>query len=61
MLQVLLAIHTFTDANCVAVCARGTRFMRLSRLCSRYLELNSSGEDDDRFVESVNRFADSHA
>jgi len=58
VLQVLLAIHTFTDANCVAVCARGTRFMRLSRLCSRYLELDSSGADDDRFVEVVNRFAD---
>lgn len=58
VLQVLLAIHTFTNANCVAVCAPGTRFMRLSRLCSRYLELDSSGKDDDRFVEVVNRFAD---
>lgn len=58
VLQVLLALHTFTNANCVAVCARGTRFMRISRLCSSYLELNSSGEDDDQFVESVNRFAE---
>lgn len=58
LLQVLLATHAFTKANCVVICARGTRFLRFSRLISEYLELDLSGTDDHLFVHHVNRFAE---
>jgi len=59
VLQVLMAIHTFTNnANCVAVSTKGSGFLRFSKLCSAYLESNLNEEDDDRFVECVNRFSE---
>lgn len=57
VVQVLLAIHSFTDANCIAVCSE-TRYLRFSSLCSGYLDINFNGEDDDRFVDKVNFFAE---
>lgn len=58
MIQVLLAIYSFTDARCIVVCANGTRMLRFSSLCSGYMEVNFYGEDDDRFVHSINLFAE---
>lgn len=58
VVQALLAIHTYTDARCAVVCARGTRFLRFSNLCFAYLEADLSGPDDDSLVDSINRFAD---
>jgi predicted ATP-grasp superfamily ATP-dependent carboligase len=59
VLQVLLSIHGFTDADCVVVCAKGTRFLRYTWLLSSYMEVDFSGADDNKFVESVNRLAES--
>jgi predicted ATP-grasp superfamily ATP-dependent carboligase len=54
-----VAIHTFTNnANCVVMSTKGSGFLRFSRLCSAYLEYHLDGEDDDRFVDSVNRFSE---
>lgn len=58
VLQVLLALNSFTETNCVVICAKGTRFLRFSRLISAYREIEFSGQDDDRFVDHVNRFAE---
>ena len=58
VLHVLLAIHTFADANCIVVCARGTRFLRYSSLASEYLEVDFFGDDDESFVDSINRFSE---
>lgn len=59
VLQVLMAIHTFTDnANCVVVSNKRSGVLRFSKLCSAYLESNLNGEDDDRFVDGVNRFSE---
>jgi predicted ATP-grasp superfamily ATP-dependent carboligase len=57
VMQTLLAIHAYTDARCIVMCAKGTRYLRLSRLCSTYLETGFQREDDDGFVEQANRFA----
>jgi predicted ATP-grasp superfamily ATP-dependent carboligase len=57
VMQVLLAIHSFTDANCVVVCARETRVLRFSSLCSGYMEVDFHGEDDGKFVDSINLLA----
>ncbi|MDB5772275.1 MAG: hypothetical protein JWM42_2649 [Burkholderia sp.] len=57
VMQVLLAIHSFTEANCIVVCARGTRLLRFSSLCSGYMEVNFYGEDDDRLVDSIHLLA----
>jgi predicted ATP-grasp superfamily ATP-dependent carboligase len=54
VMQVLLAIHSFTDAHCIVVCARGTRVLRFSSLCSGYMEVNFYGKDDDTFIDSIN-------
>lgn len=59
VVQVLLAIHSYTDARCIVVCARNTRLLRFSSLCSGYMEVNFYGEDDDRFVDSINSLAQS--
>lgn len=58
VLQVLLAIHTFTKAECIVMCAKGAGFLRFSRLVSEYREIDFSGADDDRFVASVNRLVE---
>jgi predicted ATP-grasp superfamily ATP-dependent carboligase len=55
--QVLLAIHSCTDAGCHLVCNKGTRLLRRSRLCSGYMEADFYGADDDRFVAHINRLA----
>lgn len=57
VLQVLLALHAFSKANCVVVCAKEGRFLRFSWLVSEYLEADFSGENDDAFVNSINRVA----
>jgi predicted ATP-grasp superfamily ATP-dependent carboligase len=57
VMQVLLAIHSFTDADCIVVCARGTRVLRSSSLCSGYMEVSFHGKDDDTFVDSINALA----
>jgi predicted ATP-grasp superfamily ATP-dependent carboligase len=54
VVQLLLAIHAFTDAKCIVMCARGTRFMRWSSLCSKFLEADFNGADDQLLVESAN-------
>ncbi|MDB5729137.1 MAG: hypothetical protein JWQ00_2342 [Noviherbaspirillum sp.] len=58
IMQVLLAVHSFTDANCNVVCNKGTRLLRFSNLCSDYMEADFYGADDDGFVVHVNRMAD---
>jgi predicted ATP-grasp superfamily ATP-dependent carboligase len=58
VIQVLLALHSFTDANCIVVCAKGTRMLRFSSLCSGYIEVDFYGEDDDSFVQRINLFAE---
>lgn len=56
VIEVLLALHTFTDANCIVMGGSNeTRILRFSSLCSEYLEANFSGDDDDIFVDHVNR------
>jgi predicted ATP-grasp superfamily ATP-dependent carboligase len=57
VMQVLLAIHSYTDARCVVVCARNTRVLRFSSLCSDYMEVNFYGRDDNHFVDSINSLA----
>jgi len=60
--EVLLAIHTFTDAHCVVVGgSKEMHILRLSNLCSGYLEADFTGPDDDRFVERVNFLAETFA
>jgi hypothetical protein len=54
VIQVLLAIYSFTEANCIVACAKGTRILRFSNLFSMYMEFHFHGEDDDAFVRSVN-------
>lgn len=54
----LLALHAYTDANCIAVCARGTRYLRLTHLCSGQLETDFDGAEDDRFVNAVNQLCE---
>jgi predicted ATP-grasp superfamily ATP-dependent carboligase len=58
VIQVLLAIHAYTDARCLVMCAKGTRFLRSSILCSEYLEADFCGEDDNRLVDIINRHAE---
>src|SRR2546427_8654578 len=58
VLHVLLALHTFTDAHCVVVCAKRTRFLRFSKLVSEYLEVDFLGQDDENFIDSINRFSE---
>lgn len=55
--QVLLAIHDHVDANCSVVSGKGTRSLRLSRLCTRYIDLDFYGADDQRFVDFVRQVA----
>lgn len=57
--EVLLAIHTFTDANCIVVGGSGEmRLLRFSSLCSGYVDADFSGKGDDEFVDRVNLFAE---
>jgi biotin carboxylase len=58
VLQVLLGVHAFANARCLAVCNIGTRFLRHSTLCSEYHETRFDGADDDALVERINRFCD---
>jgi glutathione synthase/RimK-type ligase-like ATP-grasp enzyme len=39
------------------MCPKGTRYLRLSILCSTYLETGFADEDDAAFIEQANRFA----
>lgn len=55
--QVLLAIHSFTDANCVVICGKESRLLHLSRLCSKLVEIDFYGVDDAQFAEQVNACA----
>jgi predicted ATP-grasp superfamily ATP-dependent carboligase len=57
VIRVLLALHAYTDAKCIVMCPNGTRHLRLSTLCSTYLEIGFTGEHDAAFVEYANRFA----
>ncbi|WP_019143164.1 ATP-grasp domain-containing protein [Noviherbaspirillum massiliense] len=59
LIQVLLGLHAYTDANCVAVCARGTRYLRLTHLCAGQVEVDFEGAEDDLFVEAVNQIGES--
>ncbi|MEN3292712.1 MAG: hypothetical protein V7642_1965 [Burkholderiales bacterium] len=56
-LRVLVAVHTYCNANCVVVCAKGGRFLRYSNLCSMYLEADFDGDGDDHLIEEINRLA----
>lgn len=57
LLQVLLALRTFTDADCMVICAPGTRLLRHSLLISDYLETALDGGDDEAVIERIHRFA----
>ncbi len=59
IIQVLLAIHTFTKADCFVICPNGIRHLRLSNMCSRIWEAEFDGSDDDKIVDIVNRCAES--
>ncbi len=57
--EVLLAIHTFADASCSVVGgSQEMRILRLSSLCSSYLQADFNGADDDRLIEKINFLAD---
>lgn len=60
VVQVLLAIRTFTDARCIVICGRRNRFLRYSTLSSTHVEIDFGGADDDRFIDTVNRLHDAH-
>jgi len=46
VVQVMLAAHACTESRTIAVCARGTRYLRYSVLCAGYEEIDFSGADD---------------
>ncbi len=57
LVQVLLAVHAFTDAKCLVICATGTRFLRRSILSSEYMEIDFKDADDDALLDRINRFS----
>lgn len=59
VIQVLLGAHAFTNVRCFAICAKGTRYLRLSNLCSKYWQVEFDGSEDDRFTDIVNQLAES--
>lgn len=60
VIQVMLAIRTFSNAECLAVCSKKTQFLRYSNLPSRYVEIDFDGADDDRFADIVNNYCNLH-
>lgn len=57
--EVLLAIHTFADASCSVVGgSQEMRILRLSSLCSSYLQADFSGADDDGLIQKINLLTD---
>jgi predicted ATP-grasp superfamily ATP-dependent carboligase len=61
VVQVMLAARAFTESRLIAVCARGTRYLRYSVLCADYEEIEFSGTDDTAFVAMANGYASRHA
>ena len=59
VIQALLAIHTFTKANCVVICPKSIRYLHLSNMCSRHWITEFDGSGDSTFVDIVNRCAES--
>ncbi len=55
--QVLLAIQHHTAAHCAVISGEGTGSLRLSRLSSRYIDLDFYGRDDQRIGDTVNGIA----
>lgn len=55
VVQVLLAIRSWTDAHCTAVCQRGTRYLKQSALVDQYLEFAFDGSEDGQLIDALNR------
>jgi biotin carboxylase len=58
LLQVLIALRTFSDAPCLVVSAPGTRFLRHSILASEYVESDLGEHDDAALLAAIHDFAD---
>jgi predicted ATP-grasp superfamily ATP-dependent carboligase len=58
MLQVLLALHTYANEQCVVVGDDVTRALRWSSLCSRHVEVGLDGNDDEEFVRAIRQLAE---
>ena len=54
----LVAIHAFTDANCVAVCSRDSRLFRLTNLARREIHADLHGSDDQYLVAELSRLTE---
>ena len=59
IVQAMLAIHAATDAVCVVICPKETRYLRLTNMCTRHWFAELDGSDDDRVVDIINRCAES--
>ncbi|WP_158598005.1 ATP-grasp domain-containing protein [Noviherbaspirillum saxi] len=56
-MQVLLAIHSFTRANCVVICPGHIRYLHLSNMCSKILFIELNEDNENAFTEAVNQCA----
>ncbi len=55
VVQVMLAIRAWTPATLTAVCSPGSSHIRHSLLADDCIDMRFNGEDDERFVERMNR------
>jgi predicted ATP-grasp superfamily ATP-dependent carboligase len=55
--QVLWALRSHSERQCVVIGGPNTRAVRRSSLCADHAELSFEPEDDNAFVDAVERFA----
>ena len=57
VIQILLSIRSYSDAECVVLGGEETRVLRWSALCSRHACIGFDESDDDSFVAAVCQFS----
>jgi predicted ATP-grasp superfamily ATP-dependent carboligase len=57
VVQVLLAIRSYSDAKCVVLGGADTSALRWSSLCTKYMRIGVTESEDDAYIAAIERFS----
>lgn len=60
LIEVLQAIHSFSDAECFVITPKRVPFVGYPKMAKTCFEANFDGEDDERVSAEINRLAEAH-
>jgi predicted ATP-grasp superfamily ATP-dependent carboligase len=58
IVQVLQAIRTFSDAECIVLCPPGTGSLRLTNMTRECIYVGLDGNNDESVISAINRLAE---